>query len=150
MLQCTYKCGHLSYWFCSSLSSSSVSFYFWIQLWAQICWLCTLDKHILLTGMKVLEILCLRNATCDVLTSITLILYPQVHPCDKSSLLSGSMLHLEKLCLCRWKRYKVLPSGNWCDAFQSGKKERNHAEEFGLKLGKFCCCSAELIYLLSG
>lgn len=119
MLQCTYKCGHLSYWFCSSLSSSSVSFYSWIQLWAQICWLCTLDKHILLTGMKVLEILCLRNATCDVLTSTTLILYPQVHPCDKSSLLSGSMLHLAKLCLCRWKRYKVLPSGNWCDAFRS-------------------------------
>lgn len=51
----------------------------------------------------------------------------QVHPCDKSSLLSVSMLHLAKLCLCKWKRYKVLsevgdkgmPSGNWCDAFRS-------------------------------
>lgn len=46
----------------------------------------------------------------------------QVHPCDKSSLLSVSMLHLAKLCLCRWKRYKVMsevgdkgmPSGKPC------------------------------------
>lgn len=84
----------------------------------------------------------------------------QVHPCDKSSLLSVSMLHLAKLCLCKWKRYKVLsevgdkgmPSGNWCDAFQSlvRKKETMQRNLEGLKLGKVCCCSAELIYLLSG
>lgn len=84
----------------------------------------------------------------------------QVHPCDKSSLLSVSMLHLAKLCLCKWKRYKVLsevgdkgmPSGNWCDAFRSlvRKKETMQRNLEGLKLGKVCCCSAELIYLLSG
>lgn len=84
----------------------------------------------------------------------------QVHPCDKSSLLSVSMLHLAKLCLCKWKRYKVLsevgdkgmPSGNWCDAFRSlvRKKETMQKNLEGLKLGKVCCCSAELIYLLLG
>lgn len=84
----------------------------------------------------------------------------QVHPCDKSSLLSVSMLHLAKLCLCKWKRYKVLsevgdkgmPSGNWCDAFRSlvRKKETMQRNLEGLKLGKVCCCSAELIYLLAG
>lgn len=47
---------------------------------------------------------------------------------------------------------KGMPSGNWCDAFQSlvRKKETMQRNLEGLKLGKFCCCSAELIYLLSG